>query len=74
MGSGSEAMAGSEEPKRDTNSVGLSEAELGWDPLPIFRAWFDQAVAAQLPEPTAMALGTVNADGARMSDSSPSER
>jgi pyridoxamine 5'-phosphate oxidase len=41
----------------------LSEAEIGFEPLPVFRAWFDQALASGAPEPTAMALGTVGADG-----------
>lgn len=45
------------------DGVSLGEAELGFEPLPVFRAWFDQALASGAPEPTAMALGTVGADG-----------
>lgn len=33
------------------------------DPIVQFRAWLDEAVAAGLPEPNAMALGTVACDG-----------
>jgi pyridoxamine 5'-phosphate oxidase len=43
--------------------VSLSEAALGFEPLSVFRAWFDHALASGAPEPTAMALGTVGADG-----------
>lgn len=32
-------------------------------PFPLFRSWLEQAVAAQLPEPFAMALATASADG-----------
>ncbi len=33
------------------------------DPVERFQAWFDDAVAAGVPEPTAMALATASADG-----------
>lgn len=33
------------------------------DPFEQFRQWFDDAVAAQLPEPTAMVLATADAQG-----------
>ena len=33
------------------------------DPLAQFRLWLDQAIAAQVPEPNAMTLATVGADG-----------
>jgi pyridoxamine 5'-phosphate oxidase len=42
---------------------GLSEADLDPDPLRQFRTWFDQALAANLPEPNAMTLATVSVDG-----------
>jgi pyridoxamine 5'-phosphate oxidase len=42
---------------------GLSEADALPDPIEQFRAWFDAAVAAQLPEPNAMTLATATADG-----------
>ena len=36
----------------------------GPGPLALVRAWFEEAVAAGVPEPTAMALATASADGA----------
>ena len=33
------------------------------DPLELFASWMADVVAAGLPEPTAMALATVSADG-----------
>jgi pyridoxamine 5'-phosphate oxidase len=41
----------------------LSEETFGFDPLAAFRSWFDTAIAAAVPEPTAMALGTVDERG-----------
>jgi len=41
----------------------LDEAASAADPLDQFQRWFDQAVKAQLPEPNAMTLATVGADG-----------
>ncbi len=41
----------------------LNETEVAPDPFVQFRRWFDQALAAQLPEPHAMTLATVTADG-----------
>jgi pyridoxamine 5'-phosphate oxidase len=35
----------------------------GTDPLAQFRVWFEQALAAQVPEPNAMTLATVSAQG-----------
>lgn len=42
---------------------GLSEADLDPDPFAQFRAWFDIALAANLPEPNAMTLATATPDG-----------
>jgi pyridoxamine 5'-phosphate oxidase len=42
----------------------LDEHDLAADPLSQFDAWFADAVAAGLPEPNAMILATVTADGA----------
>src|SRR5260370_25989123 len=42
---------------------GLSEAMLADDPLAQFARWMADAVAAALPEPTAMVLATVSAGG-----------
>ena len=41
----------------------LDESASAADPLLQFQRWFDQALAAELPEPTAMTLATVGADG-----------
>jgi pyridoxamine 5'-phosphate oxidase len=41
----------------------LSENDLAEDPLSQFDAWFADAVGAELPEPNAMILATVTADG-----------
>jgi len=41
----------------------LDESMLPADPLALFASWMADVVAAGLPEPTAMALATVSADG-----------
>jgi pyridoxamine 5'-phosphate oxidase len=41
----------------------LDESASAADPLDQFQRWFDQALSAQLPEPNAMTLATVAADG-----------
>ncbi|MCO4888681.1 pyridoxamine 5'-phosphate oxidase [Cupriavidus sp. WGtm5] len=41
----------------------LSESDVAPDPMSQFRRWFDEAVTAKLPEPNAMTLATVDADG-----------
>jgi pyridoxamine 5'-phosphate oxidase len=41
----------------------LDESASAEDPLAQFRLWLDQALEAQLPEPNAMTLATVGADG-----------
>ncbi len=41
----------------------LDEAASAADPLQQFSTWFDQALKAELPEPNAMTLATVSADG-----------
>jgi pyridoxamine 5'-phosphate oxidase len=41
----------------------LDEATLGPDPLGVFERWLTDAVAADVPEPSAMTLATVGADG-----------
>ncbi|WP_302884041.1 pyridoxamine 5'-phosphate oxidase [Kovacikia minuta] len=41
----------------------LNESEVNPDPIQQFQVWFDQAVAAQLPEPNAMTLATASRDG-----------
>ena len=41
----------------------LDEASCAADPLRQFERWLEQALAAELPEPNAMTLATVGADG-----------
>lgn len=41
----------------------LSEADLAQTPLMQFQAWLADAIAAALPEPNAMVLGTVSSEG-----------
>jgi pyridoxamine 5'-phosphate oxidase len=49
--------------RRNYTRDGLQEAQAGDDPMALFRAWFDQAVQADVPEPNAMTLCTVRSDG-----------
>jgi pyridoxamine 5'-phosphate oxidase len=41
----------------------LDEDSVQSEPVAQFRLWLDEAIAAQCPEPTAMALSTVDGDG-----------
>jgi pyridoxamine 5'-phosphate oxidase len=41
----------------------LDETASAADPLLQFQRWFEQALAAQLPEPNAMTLATVGPEG-----------
>ncbi|HBY22015.1 MAG TPA: pyridoxamine 5'-phosphate oxidase, partial [Propionibacteriaceae bacterium] len=41
----------------------LDEGSAATEPWQQLRAWFDEAVAAKVPEPNAMTLATVGADG-----------
>ncbi|MEM8599775.1 MAG: pyridoxamine 5'-phosphate oxidase [Bacteroidota bacterium] len=41
----------------------LTADGLAADPIAQFRAWLDEAIAAQVPEPNAMTLATMTADG-----------
>ena len=41
----------------------LEEDKVASAPLQQFRLWFDEALAAQVPEPNAMTVATVGADG-----------
>ncbi len=49
--------------RRDYARESLSEDDVLPDPIAQFRHWFDQAVAAQVLEPNAMALASVSPDG-----------
>ena len=41
----------------------LSESDVAADPIRQFQTWFDEALQAKLPEPNAMTLATVAANG-----------
>jgi pyridoxamine 5'-phosphate oxidase len=47
----------------DYKRAALSERDAAPDPFDQFARWFDEAVAAALPEPNAMTLATVDAAG-----------
>jgi pyridoxamine 5'-phosphate oxidase len=49
--------------RREYGLSTLDESEAADDPIYQFRAWLQQALAAQLPEPYAMTLATVDASG-----------
>jgi pyridoxamine 5'-phosphate oxidase len=49
--------------RKEYTQRGLSEADVASDPIAQFQRWFDEACAADLPEPNAMTLATVGADG-----------
>ncbi len=48
--------------RREYSLNGLSEEDMLPNPLHQFRQWFDEALAAVVPEPNAMMLSTVNAE------------
>lgn len=49
--------------RKDYALEGLSESDVNPNPFIQFKKWFDQALAAQLPEPNAMTLATTTPDG-----------
>lgn len=49
--------------RRNYTRDGLSEESAAADPFAQFRTWFEQALQADLAEPNAMALATVNPQG-----------
>ncbi len=49
--------------RRSYERAELDESATDPDPLRQFQAWLQQALAAELPEPNAMTLATVGADG-----------
>ncbi|AFY50834.1 Pyridoxamine 5'-phosphate oxidase [Nostoc sp. PCC 7524] len=49
--------------RKDYTLEGLSETEVNPNPFIQFKKWFEQALAAQLPEPNAMTLATTTPDG-----------
>ena len=49
--------------RKDYTLQGLREADADPNPFKQFQKWFDQALAAQLPEPNAMTLATATEEG-----------
>jgi pyridoxamine 5'-phosphate oxidase len=49
--------------RKSDERAALDEVASAADPLQQFRGWLDQALKAELPEPNAMTLATVGADG-----------
>jgi pyridoxamine 5'-phosphate oxidase len=49
--------------RRDYALKSLDESQVDGNPLRQFETWMQEALGAQLPEPTAMHLATVGADG-----------
>ena len=49
--------------RKEYTRAGLAEADADPDPIGQFRKWFDEALAANLYEPNAMALATATLDG-----------
>lgn len=49
--------------RKDYQIQGLSETDVDPNPFKQFQVWFDQALAAQLPEPNAMTIATVTKSG-----------
>ena len=50
--------------RQSYSGTGLSESDLGPDWLTQFNKWLAQATVAELPEPNAMVVATVSAEGA----------
>ncbi len=48
--------------RTDYKRAALDERDVDPDPMRLFARWFDEAVAARIPEPTAMTLATTLAD------------
>jgi pyridoxamine 5'-phosphate oxidase len=49
--------------RQDYTRDGLTEAEAADNPIEQFRLWFEQAVKAEILEPNAMTLATIDPDG-----------
>jgi pyridoxamine 5'-phosphate oxidase len=49
--------------RQEYETAGLGEADLAPDPLAQFDRWFNEAIAAEVYEPNAMVISTVDADG-----------
>jgi pyridoxamine 5'-phosphate oxidase len=49
--------------RKEYRRASLSETDIDPDPIAQFLKWFDDAIAAEVPEANAMSLSTVNAEG-----------
>jgi len=49
--------------RKDYQAASLSEKDVAPSPFTQFDKWLQEAIAGQIPEPTAMTLATVGADG-----------
>src|SRR5260221_605229 len=49
--------------RKDYQLAALSEDAIDASPFKQFERWLDEAIKAEMPEPTAMTLATVGADG-----------
>jgi pyridoxamine 5'-phosphate oxidase len=49
--------------RKEYSQASLSETDTDPDPIKQFAKWFDEALKAQLPEPNAMSVATVSAEG-----------
>jgi len=49
--------------RREYRRAALTESEVDPDPIRQFNRWLEEAIAAELPEPTAMSLATVDLRG-----------
>lgn len=49
--------------RKEYSQASLSETDVDPDPVLQFRKWFDEALAAALPEPNAMSVATVGENG-----------
>jgi len=49
--------------RREYRRAALTESDVDPDPIRQFERWLQEAIAAELPEPTAMTLATVDAAG-----------
>jgi len=49
--------------RKDYSRASLSELDVAADPIVQFSSWLDEAIKAEIPEPTAMSVATVDANG-----------
>ncbi len=57
------AMTNIADLRREYTFAGLRRSDLHPDPLQQFRNWFQAAIAAEVPEPNAMCVATVDSNG-----------